>query len=86
MDSPVIPSPNLFEAGTEYKRLHALAILSKPDVTSFNNDEFAIAVLLHHKDASSCASPDFIWFKVKAVSLTRPISKSELIDLETLCL
>jgi hypothetical protein len=72
------PSPNIFGAGTEYKRLHTIARLIKPEVNLEN--EFAVAVLEHTQNSTNCSSGDFLWFKVKSVSIRRSRENSGLIN------
>src|SRR6202162_5567852 len=72
------PSPNIFEAGTEYKRLHTIALLLKPEVNLEN--EFAVAVLQHTQNSTDCSSGDFLSFKVKSVSIRRSGENSGLIN------
>ena len=67
MEGSDSPSVNLFEAGTEYKRVHAIALDNRPEV-DLQKEEFAIAVLQHDKHSKAAVSSDFLWFKVKAVS------------------
>ena len=66
MEGSNSPSVDLFEAGKEYKRVHAIALQNRPEV-DLHNEEFAIAVLQHDKPSEAADSSDFLWFKVKAV-------------------
>jgi hypothetical protein len=53
----------------QYVALLELAKTKKPEGT-FEGEIYAAAVLLHDKLPSTCQpASDFIWFKVKAVSL-----------------
>jgi hypothetical protein len=78
MEGSVSPSSSLFEAGTEYRRLHAIALQNRPEV-DLQNEEFAIAFLQHDKSSDAAVSSDYLWFKVKAVSSRTLMSKSMLI-------